>query len=335
MRLMRIAMVLCVWDLVYATRALGEGVPKAPFAWVASGPLVVPAERPQDPCVSVKDPTVVFHDRMWHVFSTIRSKVRTHQIEYLTFADWKEANAGKREVLTLHPGYFCAPQVFFFTPQKKWYLVCQASDESWSPKYRAAYSTNEDVAKASQWTPLKPMFENPPEKPGLDFWVICDETHAYFFYTTLDGRMWRARTEVGRFPRGWSEAVVCLQADIFEASHTYKLKGRGEYLTVVEAQDGGRRYYKAYLADRLDGEWRPLADTRENPFASVRNVKQPAGKWTDSISHGEFIRAGVDEKVEVDPENLRFVFQGVSDEAKAGKPYGEIPWRLGILEPAK
>jgi hypothetical protein len=29
---------------------------------------------------------------------------------------------------------------------------------------------------------------------------------------------------------------------------------------------------------------------------------------------------------------LRFLFQGVSDEARAGKPYGQIPWRLGILE---
>ncbi|MGH7127978.1 MAG: hypothetical protein ACREIV_05380 [Planctomycetaceae bacterium] len=29
---------------------------------------------------------------------------------------------------------------------------------------------------------------------------------------------------------------------------------------------------------------------------------------------------------------LRFVFQGVLDDQRAGKPYGEIPWRLGLLE---
>ena len=38
--------------------------------------------------------------------------------------------------------------------------------------------------------------------------------------------------------------------------------------------------------------------------------------------------------LEVDPVNLRFLFQGVTDEAKRGKAYGDIPWRLGILEPA-
>ena len=331
-----VLMSLAAWAQETATQTPRSEPPlKAPFSWVASPAYVGPERGRADECVSVKDPSVVYFDGSWHLFCTIRSRQRTHQIEYLAFADWKEANGGKREVLKMHPGYFCAPQVFYFTPQKKWYLICQASDDTWSPKYRAAFSTGEDVGNPAGWTKLAPMFEKPPEKAGLDFWVICDETHAYFFYTTLDGRMWRSATEIGKFPHGWSEPVVCLQGDIFEASHTYKLKGRKEYLTIVEAQDGGRRYYKAYLADRLDGEWRALADTKENPFASVRNVRQPGVKWTDSISHGELVRVGVDEKMEIDPENLRFVFQGVSDEAKAGKPYGEIPWRLGILEQVK
>lgn len=37
---------------------------------------------------------------------------------------------------------------------------------------------------------------------------------------------------------------------------------------------------------------------------------------------------------EVDPADLRMLFQGVTDRARAGKPYGQIPWRLGMLEPA-
>ena len=34
-------------------------------------------------------------------------------------------------------------------------------------------------------------------------------------------------------------------------------------------------------------------------------------------------------------ESLKRIFDhdsGVSDEAKAGKPYGRIPWKLGLLE---
>jgi len=61
------------------------------------------------------------------------------------------------------------------------------------------------------------------------------------------------------------------------------------------------------------------------------NVEHPPARWTDVISHGELLRTTCDEKLEVDPENLRFLFQGVTNKDRAGKPYGRIPWRLGIL----
>src|SRR5687768_17060961 len=59
--------------------------PSAPFGRTSTAPV----ERPQDPSYSVKDPTVVrFNDRR-HLFCTVRSEKRSHQIEYLSFADWK------------------------------------------------------------------------------------------------------------------------------------------------------------------------------------------------------------------------------------------------------
>ncbi len=64
------------------------------------------------------------------------------------------------------------------------------------------------------------------------------------------------------------------------------------------------------------------------------NVRHHAESWTDVISHGELLRAGYDEKLLVDPDNLRFLFQGVTDRARAGKSYGQIPWKLGILQPS-
>jgi len=126
-----------------------------------------------------------------------------------------------------------------------------------------------------------------------------------------------------------------LRDDIFEASHTYRIKGENRYLTVVEAVGGGRRYYKAYVADRLDGAWKPLAATEKRAFASRFNVRDTAGHWTDSFSHGEFLRAGYDERMEIDPADLQFLFQGVSDREMAGKEYGRIPWQLGLLTPEK
>jgi hypothetical protein len=320
---------------VLATPPASTPLLTPPYRWVLSPPLVAPAERPDDPCHSVKDPTVVSHDGRWHLFCTIRSRKRTHQIEYLSFADWSKANDARRHVLTLTDGYFCAPQVFYFTPHKKWYLVYQVSDPARKPQLQPAFSTTTDLGDPASWTKPKLLFEKDPEgvTGWIDFWVICDDTHARLFFTSLDGRMWRADTKLADFPHGWGKPTVVLRGDIFEASHTYKVKGTGTYLTIVEAQAGDRRYYKAYRADRLDGEWAPLADTRENPFASRDNVADRDGqRWTDSVSHGELLRAGVDEKLEVDPARVRFLFQGVSDADRKGKRYGDIPWRLGLLE---
>jgi hypothetical protein len=146
--------------------------------------------------------------------------------------------------------------------------------------------------------------------------------------------MWRSGTELARFPRGGDRPRVALQGDIFEASHTYRLRGLDRHLTLVEAQgEGGRRYDKAYLAERLDGPWGPPAATRERHFAAPCNVRFVGGPWTDSFSHGELLRVGADEHLEVDPGDLRFLFQGVGDAERRGKPYGEIPWRQGLLMP--
>ena len=47
------------------------------------------------------------------------------------------------------------------------------------------------------------------------------------------------------------------------------------------------------------------------------------------------MRLGHDEKLEVDPANLQFLYQGVTDADRRGKKYGEIPWRLGLLTPKR
>lgn len=52
-----------------------------------------------------------------------------------------------------------------------------------------------------------------------------------------------------------------------------------------------------------------------------------------SISHGELIRDGCDETLTVDPNHLRFVFQGMWDKHKSGREYGQFQWRIGLLTP--
>ncbi len=135
------------------------------------------------------------------------------------------------------------------------------------------------------------------------------------------------------FPSGFGHCELALDAKIFEASHTYRVKGTNKYLTVIE--EDGRRFYKAYLADRLDGAWRPIADTPEHPFAGWKNVQPAEGvqAWTDNISHGELIRDSNDQTLTIDPANWQFLFQGMFDKDKAKKGYGQFQWRLGLLKP--
>ena len=109
---------------------LTDEVPNKRFEWTLGPPLIMPANRPEDPCHAIKDPSIVYYQGHWHLFCTIRSQKRSHQIEYLSFTDFKDANNAQRHVLKLTDGYFAAPQVFYFSPHAKWYLICQIIDSA-------------------------------------------------------------------------------------------------------------------------------------------------------------------------------------------------------------
>ncbi len=307
-----------------------------PRMWEYSPPLIAPEVRDSNPSRAQKDPSVVFYDGKWHVFMTVKLQDKT-AIEYCSFEKWEDADRSKRTIPKINKSnYYGAPQVFYFRPHKKWYLVYQmgvpGADKMW-----VAYSTTDDIADPDSWTQAMPILDggedDPREVGGLDYWIICDDQRAYLFLTSLNGKMWRLWTRLEDFPQGFHDCELALEAKIFEASHTYKLKGMDKYLTVIE--ENGRRYYKAYLANQLDSEWMPVADTAERPFAGWNNVRPAAGvePWIDNISHGELIRDGYDETLTVDPSNLRFIFQGMWDKDKSGKGYGQFQWRIGMLTP--
>lgn len=308
-----------------------------PKAWQYSAPLVSPDIRSAEPSHAQKDPTIVYHEGRWHLFMTVKLPGRS-AIEYCSFADWKDADASPRTLLRVSDSdYFCAPQVFYFTPHQKWYLVYQVGMPTPKKMMWVAYSTTSEIADPDSWSPAQPMLDGGPNDPrtvgGLDYWIICDDDRAYLFLTSLNGKMWRLWTDLDQFPSGFHDCQLALQAKIFEASHTYRIKGSDQYLTIVE--ENGRRFFKAYLADRLDGRWRPLADTAEKPFAGWNNVQPAPGVevWTDNISHGELIRHSHDQTLTINPANWQFLFQGMLDKDKGKRAYGQFQWRLGLLTP--
>jgi len=320
------------------TATVSAETPKLPFAtplkWKSTGVLINPVSDETHNIVSVKDPTVVRYDNKWHIYATTSSTRDGWSMVYLSFADWAEAADAKPYYIDNNPnlrGYHCAPHVFYFTPHKKWYLIFQSQHPQ--------YCTTDDISKPETWTAPKNFFERMPRSAPrlpIDYHIICDDTHAYLFFTGDDGRFYRSRTKIEDFPNGMSEPVIAIRDrrnDLFEASITYKIKGTETYLTLVEAI-GPARYYRAWISDCLDGEWTPVPDanTWQKPFAGINNVTFEDGvePWTRDISHGEMIRDGYDEKMLIDPNNLQFLYQGRDPAINVS--YGQLPYRLALLK---
>jgi hypothetical protein len=309
--------------------AEGCGVPES-FSWTSSAPLLTPP----DGSVSIKDPTVVFYEDKWLVYATHYST--SYSMVYLEFTDWDEADSAPKTLVSTNPnltGYKCAPQLFYFAPEDLWYLVYQTQEP--------AYSTTKDPTDVGSWSAPKLFMRMPrmvaenSDWGGIDYWVICDDTDCYLFFSADNGFLYRARTAKADFPDGFEGTTEVVMEEsqnaLFEAANVYKIAGTDKYLLIHEAIGLGGRYFRSWTADRLDGDWTPLADTQDNPFASTSNVA--GADWSnDGISHGEMLRYNPDETMTIDTCNLQYLFQGRTAE---GSEYNLNEYSLGLLTPAE
>lgn len=314
------------------------GLP-ARLAWTSSPPLIVPKSDAAHDLVAVKDPTVVRHNGRWHVYASSVARGGVYGMVYTSFADWKDAPAAPLYYMDQTRGfktYVAAPQLFFFAPQKKWYLDYQSGPPM--------FSTADDPADPTKWTEPAPFFARTPaivDKNGgwLDFWVICDAERCHLFFSNDHGRWYRSQTPLAKFPYGFSDPVVALEdaeaGRVFEASNVYKIDGANRYLALIEAFDrtsDHHRYFRSWTAERLEGPWTPVNDDAAAPFAGTRNVTFEGAPWTRDISHGEMIRAGIDQTMLIDGTKLAYLYQGFDPSANTGD-YNAIPWRLALLTP--
>lgn len=290
-----------------ATAALCEL--SAPFAWTSSGPLI----QPQGDAVSLKDPTVVWDDDSWIVYATADLDGGLSMTQ-LRFGDWDQADAATQTLVSSNPeliGYKAAPQLFYFSPQDRWYLVYQTPDPT--------YSTSGDPSDVMSWnapTPFMPMpsMITDTDASAIDYWVICDDTDCYMFFSADNGVLYRARTTKDAFPAGFEGTTEIVMQDepfnIYDASNVYKLAGTDQYLLLVSAIGEGR-YFQSWTSDRLDGDWTPLADTETNAFISINNVT--GADWTHwGFSHGEMLRTNPDETMTIDPCDMQYLYSGLT-----------------------
>jgi hypothetical protein len=255
---------------------------------------------------------------------------------YLNFPNWNQAAAAQPYYMDATPGfsgYHCAPELFYFSPQNRWYLIYQSGPPQ--------YSTAADPTQPQTWTEPQSFFASQPSTVSgwLDFWITCDSANCYLFFTDDGGDFYRSQTTVANFPNGFNTPEIIMKAttagDLFEASRVYSLKGSTQYLAIVEAMGGasGHRYFRAFLADSLDGMWTPVtgANSFATPFLGENDVTFDSGlaPWTLDFSHGEILRTGYDETLQIDPNNLQFLYQGANPAANAPS-YSQIPWQLGL-----
>ena len=308
--------------------AMVESALSSNISWTSSAMLVDPNASNH---ASVKDPTVVYHDGKYHVYATVYdTSASTWQMIYFNFTDWSQAGSATQyslNTLTGFGGYNCAPQVFYFPPHNKWYLIYQSQ--------QPRFSTANDLSQWSTWTAPQNMFTTTPSgMPSLpiDYYVICDDTNCHMFFTGDDGKLYRTQTSVGNFPNGWGSLSVVMTyptSVLFEGSSHYKILGENNYLTVIEAMGSNGRWFAAWTATNLAGPWTEFKVNQSSPFAGLANVSFPSGQWTNDISHGEMVRYQNDHKSVLDPNNMQFLYQGRAP--GSGGAYELLPYRLGVL----
>jgi hypothetical protein len=258
----------------------------------------------------------------------------------MNFTTWSQADSAPFFYLDqsgIGTGYRAAPQIFWFRPQKLWYLVYQNGN--------AAYSTNPDIGNPAGWTKPKTFYSGMPKiveqnigkGHWLDMWVICDEVLCHLFSSDDNGQLYRSETPLENFPDGFSEPVIALQDPnrfrLFEASNAYRYADNS-YLLLVEAiGTDERRWFRSWTSSSIAGPWKELAAEEENAFMRSNNVVFPSGtaEWTKDFSHGEMIRSGVDQEMRIDPCKMEYLYQGMDPKALGEVAYGDLPWKLALV----
>ncbi|BBC38724.1 Beta-xylanase [Streptomyces graminofaciens] len=306
------------------------------FSWSSSGSLISPKSDATHNIAGIKDPTVVQYNGKYHVFAST-ANASGYNLVYLNFSDWSQAGSATHHYLdrsAIGAGYRAAPEVFYYAPQRLWYLVYQTGN--------ASYSTNPDISNPNGWSAPRNFYSSMPDiirqnignGYWVDMWVICDSANCYLFSSDDNGHLYRSQTTVGQFPNGFTNTVIVAQDSnkyaLWEASNVYKVQGSNQYLLLVEAiGSDGRRWFRSWTASSLTGSWTPLAASESNPFARANNTTFPAGAWTRDISHGEMIRAGYDQTLTIPACRLQYLYQGMNPNASGD--YNSLPWRLGLL----
>lgn len=316
--LLRWASVVAACWLLFATSTV-EAAPNPNPTWNVDDPILFRSKAEPFDHFAVKDPTIVFANGQYHMFYTGANASGGWQMLYSTATTLEGFRTAPHVFLSrIGESYFAAPEVFFFEPQGLWYLIYQDGT------FGVAYSTTTNIADPNSWS--GPHSFGISGNLGWDYYVICDNTNCFMYNTPDDGsrRIFLRRTALSSFPNGWSAPTVVL-TDTFEGLNVYHSIADGQYYLVVEDLLDNR-YYELWTSTSAGGPWTRVSEK----WAWRGNLVFNGTSWTNNVSHGDILRAGVNQKVEIsDINRVDFLIQGTTQLSCC--PYQQIPWDLGII----
>lgn len=315
--------------------------------------------------VAVKDPSIVFHEGNYHLFYTAKSVTYPQgkpqysiACGYASASTLESLNDAERYCIDSIVGStVIAPQIFYFEPDQIWYLIAHTSvREGDLSVLKPIYATNKDISDVSGWSSAKVIPTGKKDNSfWIDFWVICDDRKAYMFYGDQKGSVLRLETPLDKFPEGFaaSEPEIALTESgespmpwrMFEAVHIYFVKSDDTFLALLEGAyqnpsvhyqiDSRNRFILGMVADSLNGEWRRVETEMDEFLADAKNLSYRNGEKTPftQVSHPELIRAGNNQKLEIEDYKLRLLFQSFDGTLLPDTyNYNELPWKLMLME---
>lgn len=336
--------------------------------WTVSKPVFEKGPQGTFDEISVKDPSIVFYNGKYHMFYTSKATYETRDkssyldkngsgLGYVAAESLEKLYEAKRYNLSeIQKSVIVAPQVFYFEPQKLWYIIAQTTSEG-KPNLQPIYMTNPDIENVNGWSKLE-ILKTQKTNNGfwIDFWVICDDRNAHLFYTDHEGSLFRFECPIIEFPGGFKsvkeETVLTERGEnekgrwrLHEASHIYYVKKFNKYLNLLEAVyphptrknywDSRNRFVFAMVADKLEGPWVRVESNLNEFIGDPANLYNEDGSKSvfDQVSHPELIRAGYNQKLEINDFNLQLIFQAFdADTMNSDYDYNYLPWKLMVMK---
>lgn len=268
--------------------------------------------------VAVKDPSIVYYQGKYHLFYTAKSKT----------------NSGNKTRFRTGCAYASAGTLDKLNDAKR---INIENVYGWSEAKEIKTGKSDD----GFW---------------IDFWVICNEHHAYLFYSGQNGSLFRLDCPLNTFPERFSKSqpkIALSQQDadnsgswkMFEAAHIYYVKKENRYLALLEGAyqhpvrtgdvDSRNRFIFGMTADSLNGKWERIEFEKDEFLAEAKNLFSEDGSRSHytQVSHPELIRSGFNQKLEIENFDLTMVFQSFDgSEIPDSYHYNELPWELALMK---